>query len=221
MQHGQIIRLAVHRHGGWTLPDNIHGYYLLKALVITGATESEVYAWAPWLTPQQLRTLLTELNAVPLSYWTPERLGTLVELLDSERELLKLWLLRPCDIEWYIVQARSRTRAKVRNRKQMRERRKLPTMAKTLDVRTEAVLALLDNKWRSASQLAANIEGGSAWCKSDGQPLAGASLRVTLHRALDELLACSLIESRTERDRQGQPLRRVRRLSAPFRLITA
>jgi hypothetical protein len=182
---------------------------LLKALVATGATEHEARLWAPWITTPLLRTLAAEIDAVPMGYWSPERLGKLVELTNQEREAEELWQLRPCDVDWHLVQAREHERRKARNRARARMKREALNMtkqlARDLDVREESVLVAIGTKWTPVSKVIDMVRGGRAW-----QALVGSSLKVIMHRVLDKLVAQGLVESKIAVGTNCLPTRFVR-----------
>jgi hypothetical protein len=189
-------------------------------LLATGLCVPEAQKWAPWA-GALVDALITEVDAQPPSYWTGQQLGNMVKLTNAERERLQLWSLRPWDVDWHVVQTRVRERRRARWRKRARDHRKAvrmtKTLAKDLDERSESLFVLMDTRWTSVAKLAIAVAGGRAWCRPDGKSLAGESLRVTVRRALDELSARNLIESKTERDRHGFPMRRVRRMDLKMR----
>jgi hypothetical protein len=188
---------------------------MLRAMLATGATEHEARSWAPWAKTRKLKALDAEINALPLYHWMPKRLGDLVELTDEEREADQLWLLRPCDVDWHVVQARVLERRRARNRANVRKSREEAKMANNLsadlDVRNESLWLRTGAEWTDAPCLMRKAAGTRAWRKPNGRPITGAALRVVVHRALDELQAQGLIESKTEPGRNGLPTRLVRR----------
>jgi hypothetical protein len=206
-----LLKLARMRRGA---KDGEHGRNMLKALLACGMTGPDAQKWAPWLPPKKLQSVIAEVDSVPSSYWTADRLGDLVELTDAERESGKLWSLRPCDVQWSHVQDRVYERKKARDRaSQCRKRarnKEALKMAKDLDVREETLFVAVCSKgkaWTSAMALTSKIEHARSFHAPDGWPIAGASLRTIVHRNLDRLAEQGLIESKTERGRHGFPTR--------------
>jgi len=214
----QLKVLAEMRGWAWPhneLPDDHRGGAFLKAMLACGLEGLKAYDWAPWIKVRQLNDLIAEADAVPPHYWTPERIGELVELTDDEREAGELWSIRPIDMAWSAIQERVHQRRKARNRKRwrkkQRERYMAEQMSRDLDVREESIFVVLDNKWTPASALMAKVAGGRAWRAQHGPQITGPSLRVLVHKNLDRLLARGLIESKKHPGRNGLSERLVRR----------
>jgi hypothetical protein len=195
--------LATMRHGNPT----IRSRALLTALLACGMTGPEVQRYAPWLAPDDLQRMIDDIDAVPKQHWTAQRLGALVKLTDEERERGRLWSLRPCGIEWSVIQERVKERKRARDRARNGKRREMAKMAKDLDVREEALFVTIGINWMLVSDLVAKVASGRAWCG-----ISEPSLSVLVRRNLDRLVARGLIESQKEPGFKGLPTRSVRKV---------
>lgn len=195
------------------LPDDHHGRAMLSALLLTGMTGPEALRLCPWLPFDELQGLAQWADDQDPKSWNGDRLGELVELTDDEREALKLWPLRPCDVEWPVVQKRQRARKNAKARDQRRKQRELIEMARNEPMREESLLFLIGTDWDFAAKLPDKIKGGVAWRnKRNGRPITGNSLKARVFEALDGLEKRGLIESRDLRGVRG--VRRKTRLYA-------
>jgi hypothetical protein len=90
-----LRRLAFMRYGRhWTLPNDVHGGNMLRAMLACGLTGPDAQRLAPKIGPPQLQDMIWSVES---REWDGDALGNLVELEDDEREEGKLWSMRPCD----------------------------------------------------------------------------------------------------------------------------
>ena len=162
--------LANDRHG---VHDDQHNRLLLKAMLAWGMEGPAALEWAPWVR-DELQDIINEVDSKPPWHWTSERIGQMVELTGEERERGKLFSMRPCDVEWSVIQERNRGRKRERDRKRVSDKRRRVKMGIDLDVRAESIFATLDGTWMPVSTLAKKLAGGRAWRTPDGAPLAEA-----------------------------------------------
>lgn len=178
---------------GFRLPDDHHGRAMLRAMLLTGTTGPEAQRLCPWLPSDELEGLIRWADDQDPKHWNSDRFGNLVELTDDEREALGLWLLRPSDVDWHVVQERRKARKEERRHQQ----RELIKMARNEPRREESLLFLIGRDWDYALKLPDKIKGGVAWRnKRDGNPITGNSLKALVYQALDSLQSRGLIESK-------------------------
>lgn len=182
------------------MPDDYDGRAMLKALLLTGLTGPEARRLCPWLSFDELEGLIRWSDCEDPKVWNGDRLGNLVSLLDDEREALGLWLLRPSDVDWHVVQERRKQRKNERRQQQ----KEMIRMAMNEPMREESLLFLIGKEWEYAAKLPDKIKGGVAWRnKRDGSPITGNSLKARVYEALDGLEKRGLIESRDLRGVRG------------------
>lgn len=179
------------------LPDDHDGRAMLKALLVTGMSGSEALHLCRWLSSEELEEVIQWADCADPKHWNGDRLGELVELMDDEREALELWPLRPCDVEWSVVQERRKARRNARVKEQRHRQQEMIEMAKSEPMREESLLFLIGKKWDFAMKLPEKIKGGVAWRnKRDGSQIIGNSLKARVYEALDNLEKRGLIESK-------------------------
>jgi hypothetical protein len=234
---GQLRSLAAKRYGADGLSDkqrrrnfcleNDHeDRAFLYAMIACGLTGPEAQKIAPW----SVRTgeFDAMANAVALKgshYFTPARLGFIVNLTDEERRERRLNLLRPNDKDWGTVQAERQQRhstGTARSRRNDRaKKRALREATRDLDVRAEALWVALTDQWQALPALASLIGKGDAWRGPDGRLVTGDNLRRVMTRAADDIAgkhapdATRAIGSHAESEirpgRRGQPVRWLRK----------
>jgi hypothetical protein len=101
--------LALMRYGRrWWLPNDVHGQYMLQAMLAAGLTGPDAQRLAPWIGPQQLEDMIQSVDS--RTSWDGDALGNMVELTADERERGEFWSMRPCDLDWCRVQEQRRER---------------------------------------------------------------------------------------------------------------
>jgi len=122
LRYGHVIKLILARYGTAGVPDDDAGRPDLMELLwlasqaptrasIRMANLIEIYA--PWMQAQETEELI-QLIALTPDYQkarTSEELGQLIQLKNAERERLRLWSIRPCDVtaDKFVEQSRARS----------------------------------------------------------------------------------------------------------------
>jgi hypothetical protein len=188
---------------------------MLIALLATGMDGLQALALAPW-SAAEIDDLCEQSDR--RQPWSTADLAAEVRLLDVEREMGKLWSLRPpVDVPRSIVQARRKYQRRVYERNYKRNRRskakELQNMATDLDAREETLIVTLaahGTSWVAAGNLLGEVMNGRAWLGPDGKPIETYSKMKACSRALDRLEKQGLITSKYEIGRTGLKTRFVR-----------
>jgi hypothetical protein len=217
IRRSDLLELIKIRHGKLKLPDDQPSLCILIALAAVGMTAAQMLTIAPWA-EYEVDDLIDEANV--MGPWSSVALGRLVSLLDVEREMGiretgRLTSMRPVDVPWSVVQARRAYRNKIADRKRKRKRRRanaeLNMKAQDLDVRSEALMVLLTDKWVSIAELIRHTAKCKAWQRPNGKPLSRRSHLMALRRVLDALTKAELVELKREVTQNGQMMRFARR----------
>jgi hypothetical protein len=195
-----IRKLARIRHPDG-IPANRDGALLMLAMAGCGLDEAGVRSIAPAFLQTWDRIQADVLKRGGLKAFTADSVGNMVSLLDAERTAHRLWTIRPCDVDWHVVQQRRRQAKSARQNNRNKERRAALKAAadqvRDLDVREEALLSLLTDNWQPVSQLEGILDGGRAWRDGHGKKLTGNSLRRAVHRAADRLVEAKRAQTLT------------------------
>ena len=127
-----LKRLFHHRYGH-VLPDDDAGRDDLEELLMVSVDKNlpkVISVWAPWLPEAEAARMVGRITSMPLDMrWsTPEGLGKRLRVTNAERERLKLWQIKPCDMsdadiaEYRRAKQRDRARTRARERREKRER---------------------------------------------------------------------------------------------------
>jgi hypothetical protein len=234
---GQLRSLAGKRYGAdglsarqrrynFCLENDPEDRAFLYAMIACGLTGPEAQKIAPWsVRSGEFDAMAKDVDLKGWRYFTPERLGAIVNLTDDERRELRLNLLRPNDKDWGTVQAekkqRHSTNAARRGRDDRAMKRALREATRDLDVRPEALSMALSDEWQSLLMFAELIGKGDAWRRPDGRLLTGKSLLRAMTRVADEIAgkhapgATRAIGSHGESEircgHRGQPVRWLRK----------
>jgi hypothetical protein len=109
LRYGHVIKLILARYGIAGVPDDEAGRPDLMELLwlasqaAAGAerkVRNAIEVYAPWMQQQEADELIQLIALTPdfQKARTSQELGDLVQLKNAERERLKLWSIRPCDV---------------------------------------------------------------------------------------------------------------------------
>jgi hypothetical protein len=138
VRYGDVLKLIRHRYGANGVPNDDAGRPdLMELLYLTSATPAGaekkvrncIEIFAPWMQGEEVEGLVQHLTLTPdyQKARTSEELGKVLHVTNAERERLRLWSIRPCDLttEEFAEQskARSQKRCEAKRRAQgMRSR---------------------------------------------------------------------------------------------------
>jgi hypothetical protein len=118
-------KLIIHRYGPAGCPDDDAGrpdlmeLLYLASLAPAGADKKVanlIELYAPWMQQDEAQPLIQHLSVIPnyQKLRTAEELGRILHLTNADRERLKLWRIRPCDMtaEQLANQAKKKERAR-------------------------------------------------------------------------------------------------------------
>jgi hypothetical protein len=109
LRYGDVLRLIRHRYGVAGVPDDDAGnpdlfeLLMLASLAPAGADKkvrNAIEVYAPWMRQDAVEALVQHLALIPnyQKLRTSEELGRAIRLKNLERERLKLWRLKPYDM---------------------------------------------------------------------------------------------------------------------------
>jgi hypothetical protein len=203
LRRAQMIRIfrARQQQGEPLLPEDGIGQAALRILLALGLTGPEALRRAPWCA-SDLQSIIDDVGRAPPRL-DGVSIGNAIELSLEERERAKAWHVDCFDK----TPAQRAELHRWKKREQKRKEREMDA-ARTkrlsangdLSERVESLFDATDDKWRSLSELAAEIGGGEAWLRYDGKcPLGKEALRKALKRAADQLKDQGRIEDKFER----------------------
>ena len=123
---GNLRRLFRDRYG-YQFPDDDAGredlYELLLPISVGRHADikmpHEIELWAPWMAPDEANELIDRIDRTPMRWRKPkaELLGKRLRLTNDERERLKLWTIRPHDMNKRQILAQRKAKATDRMRR--------------------------------------------------------------------------------------------------------
>jgi hypothetical protein len=130
---GHVVKLILARYGTNGVTDDDAGRPDLMELLYlvsqapAGAEKKVANAielYAPWMTADESEPLIAFVMTTPdyQKVRTAEQLGQLIELKNKEREALKLWSIRPCDMTAAEFAEQSKARSRRRREAKRRQR---------------------------------------------------------------------------------------------------
>src|SRR5262245_17903058 len=130
---GDLLRLYHSRYGTNGFPDDSAGREdLLELLYCTSMAPSAsekkglciIELWAPWMTREDAERLVHHVsNNLTFAERTPtaRTLGNRLRLTNAERERLRLWTIRPCDMTDEQLADQSKARERARRERKRRD----------------------------------------------------------------------------------------------------
>lgn len=130
---GDLLRLYHSRYGTNGFPDDSAGREdLLELLYCTSMAPSAsekkglciIELWAPWMTREEAERLVHHVsNNLTFAERTPtaRTLGNRLRLTNAERERLRLWTIRPCDMTDEQLLEQSKARRRMRRERKRRD----------------------------------------------------------------------------------------------------
>jgi hypothetical protein len=207
----ELERLFRHRYGSNTLPDDDSGRDDLRIVVehLMGMAYSEERfaigswssRWAPWISEQDLEQLVDDAGAHPRG-WSAQALGEALGLTYAERKALKITTIQCVDKS--LAEVKELQKVAKRRRDRERQRRKREAAKKDADLRcspnpiessmrAEVVYYTIGSKWKTVKSISRDVAESPAFKKVNK-----GSLKMVVHRALNELVTARLIERKAE-----------------------
>ena len=146
---GHVIKLILARYGTAGVPDDDAGRPdLMELLYIASQAPSRaairmanlIELYAPWMQTEEAEALIQHIATTPdyQKARTSEDLGRALHLKHEERERLKLWSIRPCDVTEAEFVAQSKTRSEKRRAKRRRQNGVKPRAQYLAELRRKA-----------------------------------------------------------------------------------
>jgi hypothetical protein len=208
------------RHGGCSfISDDDEGRTMLMVLLRVRTTAESAMESAPWLSERELKALRKAGRKMP---WN--KIGELLKLTDAERTAHKLWYWPPIDVPWEEVRRRQSQRntekERERKRKQRAKEREARDMLNHTRGRPLAILLMLGGAdappprprgitlpppptfpptpdgWTAVSALVKRAETVRAFRRPDGWSVSRDSLRVLVHRTLEQMRDDGMIDTK-------------------------
>jgi hypothetical protein len=124
VRYGDVLKLIRHRYGAAGVPNDDAGRPDLMALLWLASAASEgaekkvrncIEIFAPWMEAKEVEDLMEHIAMTPdyEKAQTSEALGRVLHVTNVERERLRLWSIRPCDLtaEEFSAQSKEKKRA--------------------------------------------------------------------------------------------------------------
>ena len=131
LRYGHVLKLIRHRYGAAGVPDDEAGRPDLMELIWLASSAPAgadkkvrdcIELYAPWMDEEEKRDLMEHVAMTP-SYEkakTSQELGNKLLLSDADRERLKLYSIRPCDLTPEEFERQSKERKKASRASQRR-----------------------------------------------------------------------------------------------------
>lgn len=216
LARADLLAIARHDFGAPKLPNNADGRLYFRAFILKGMPVTQLLRMAPWARHRDFFRIVNDADA-ERGAPNAKRLGALIEFTLEKLVALKrdhgisIRHIEPCDAEvWQVEDFWKAERQEADRMRKQRERTKeqdtmpIPTKRATL-VRK----AMSETHWTSVSAIMKAV--ARTLRDQRNQRLTPHALRVAVHRALDDLLACGLAEEKTGADKRGFPVRLARR----------
>ena len=190
------------RYGpGWKLPNDQAGRNHLKTLLATATFVGPrlhwwTERWAAQIPPPEMRVLVDEVYAKPMSFWTDKVLGELLDLTLDEWETHDLRNLWPAGVPEDVVEERRWERKKRKQRKWVREKRQADTAG--LGPKAKSLYEAIPYASTRLSAIADRL-----WWKNRTKPDWKAKQRRAARYEASKLIKRGLIKSKIKRGRTG------------------
>lgn len=212
----ELRRLCLHRYPSGHLPPNEEGRGLLTAVIRHMVFSQEenigpfVSQWANWMSAEELAEVVEQAKW-PIRRIRADEAGQMVKLTTEERTRLRITTIRPADVKEQEFLDRSKEFKRLRDRERQRVhrekmRRAVARREVKLTEREGTLYGLLKRRWRRIRSLVEKVEKMSAF-----EELSSASIKVSVHRILNQLENKHLVESRLVDGPKNFRAREVRR----------